>query len=90
LPLLGDAISGAKVVKSLANVLKISAVWSAISSVPEAAEAANKVVTGKYKELTPADFRALANVLIGVYTGKAHVTKNLRERKVLKESGYDV
>lgn len=90
LPLLGDAISGAKVVKSLANVLKISAVWSAVSSVPEAAEAANKVVTGKYKELTPADFRALANVLIGVYTGKAHVTKNLRERKVLKESGYDV
>ena len=90
LPLLGDAISGAKVIKGLANVLKIGAVWSAVSSVPEAAEAANKVVTGKYKELTPADFRALANVLIGVYTGKAHVTKNLRERKVLKESGYDV
>ena len=92
-PLLGDASSLAKVARAVGKWMTIPALVSAFNSVPEAKQAWDKIdfnnLTESVKKLTPQDFHALFNVLVGVLGGKNYIKGNLAERKVLQESGIN-
>lgn len=93
LPLLGDVASGIKTIKGIIRLMAIPAVIQAVRSVPDAKAALDKIDINhpfeSAKNLTPKDYRALFNVISGVYAGKGTIKSNLAERAVMKHAGID-
>ena len=91
--LLGDASSAVKAVRTFGKLMTVPAVLNALSNVPEAKAAWDKINLSNpiesAKKLTPQDYHALSSFLIGVVSGKNYVKGNLAERKVLQKSGIN-
>lgn len=93
---LGDASSVVKFAKGLGKLMTIPAVINAVTSIPEAKQAWDKIdtssidsIVNSVKKLTPQDYHAISNVLVGALSGKNYIKGNLAERKVLQESGFN-
>ena len=93
-PLLGDASSLVKFARGFGKLMTIPAIYTAVVSTPEAKAAWDKIdfdnLTESLKRLTPEDYHAISNVLVGALAGKNYLKGNLAERAVLEHSGTNI